>query len=829
MIIGCSGEGDIPVVPMGDEKVTDQRASMSGGSQTHLWGMYDCWLDLETMTVEAVPNRQSMFTANVVQFINGNPANLGFGINKTIPGIDYIDVDIDVSITHPFPGMYMYNGYDVRGVFVGNGSTYMKYDSGLNYPRHGTDQTMLADPYDPHNFEYGKPDGYTRWYNRMEFTSPGLCGYTDGLFASKQYFPNSRINPYKYFADGIGPDTFTFSGLEQYQSQDGVFTAGETNTRNYYIRFPNSVGVRYAYAVIANWEEGVQPSNATEAVAVDLDLTEDVWYLDSEYNGGEIVIDFKVWDWDASVNASGVMQDYVIKVDSTCLSSTYDFTEAEMTVTDSGDHWHQYHAEVITNNVTGTEGNEFWLIIEYPEDDYQNPLGVPNSAGNDPLAAFFRYDLPVANAAINQDPICDLVIDASTPSPADDFLPVVMTFDATGSYDPDPYDTLHYSWDFDGDGIYDEAGDDSYLGDADNPTHLYYEDYLGSVSLIITDGNTGEASCSVDIDVRTHPSKNIELRSGVEAYDIAVDHTNGDLLISYSDNTIYKYTRASCYTSGALFINTIYGGYYPITPYMIDMAPNQYMMVGGVLLPYDYTASIIYDPTGSQLNTPYWLTWQATACDIVAMGSGGSYDNDLCFMHGYIQTGIKHNISRRHISPAYTSYAQHDYSFSEIYYSGHDKIYFDYIVGCESDQNDDCIWMVEDADYYASRWRMSESPYELEYDNAYFGTGSQTTDNDGFYRPMDITRDDENRLFVLDEHPGGEPKIKIWTVDGDTTTHVGVFGGTNAVGDTGCINGAPLRIEGSDYNGDIVVLILNELNNYRISVFNPAEMPGFLD
>ena len=42
-------------------------------------------------------------------------------------------------------------------------------------------------------------------------------------------------------------------------------------------------------------------------------------------------------------------------------------------------------------------------------------------------------------------------------------------------------DGLTYEWDFDGDGLYGEAVDDSYAGDPDNPTHSYTASYHGPV------------------------------------------------------------------------------------------------------------------------------------------------------------------------------------------------------------------------------------------------------------------------------------------------------------------------------------------------------------
>ena len=151
LAIGCSSGGSSPVMP---SELTANRVA-GAPSQTHLWGFYDVSIDIPTQTVTAVLDRQAMFTANVVNFLNGKVANLGFHINGTPMGPDYVDVDIDVSITHPFPGLPQYNGYDVRGAFMGDGSASMAYNPELIYPVLGTDQLMLPDPVDG----LGGPDG----------------------------------------------------------------------------------------------------------------------------------------------------------------------------------------------------------------------------------------------------------------------------------------------------------------------------------------------------------------------------------------------------------------------------------------------------------------------------------------------------------------------------------------------------------------------------------------------------------------------------------------------------------------------------------------------
>ena len=179
---GCSGESD-PINPSPTGIDSDSMASgRCAGSQTCLWGYYNVTIDPVNMKAEAVVDRTCMFTANVTNFLNMNPASMTFLINDVQVQPGYTDVDIDVGLTHPFPGLPRYNGYDVRGIFMGNGSAELKYRDGLMYPVLAADQYMLNDPRD----DIGGPDGYTRWFNLTEFNMGGmpLFQYTQGRMAT---------------------------------------------------------------------------------------------------------------------------------------------------------------------------------------------------------------------------------------------------------------------------------------------------------------------------------------------------------------------------------------------------------------------------------------------------------------------------------------------------------------------------------------------------------------------------------------------------------------------------------------------------------------------
>ena len=474
VVMGCSGGGN-PLTPTTD--LTSDIVGQSAQQQTHLWGYYDVMIDIETQTVEYVVNRSVQFTANVVDFVNGNPANLQFIINDTPVGPDYIEVDIDVGITHPFPGMSEYDGYDVRGVFMGDGSESLHYSLDCDYAGWGVDQYM------------SNPDGYTRWFNRSEFTTPGVLGYTPGAFASGGFAGTATVNPYKYYADGLNATDPAFDFLTG-TSDNGVFSAGHTNRRNYLLRFPNAKGVIYGYAITANWiDEETHPANAPEAVACSMGITPNVWYESDTSNGGNLKLDFGIFGWGDQPSA--------MFIDSSVLSTDYELT-GEMTPTGGGPNFSTYYVDIPADNITGLEGQDVWVICEFDGFDYTNEFGVPNTANTDTLAAFFRYDLFVQDFPYHIDPDC--VINVVTPMPH--LGDCCIEFDASGCIFYEGAVLVSYEWDFDDDGVFGDAYDS---GTDENPTYCYGDDYVGDVGLRVTDDMGGVSTCWVSIDCTYSP------------------------------------------------------------------------------------------------------------------------------------------------------------------------------------------------------------------------------------------------------------------------------------------------------------------------------------
>jgi len=316
VLSGCSGDRNPTMPPVDQEKIA---STGSGAVRNHLWGYYDIRIDPDTLRADVVPVRGLMFNANIVNFLQPpmSPTHmLGVQIDPGLSDIPNHYLAVDVTIRHPFPGMGMYRGFDVRGIFMSDGSITSGFDPGLLYA-------------DWFNTSPGTPgtesvltnaDGYTRWWNPGEFTSIGtLFGYIQGGLAAPGYDAGATLNPFKYFDDDLDNDDPFEPNMEE-RSSFGINPG--VNTRQYLIQF-DGVPYEYSYAVCASWEEP-DPSyapdypldafsisaNTPEAFRIELtDTGSDAWYVDDAENGGDFLIDVEVFDWQAE--SSSTVQDEI--------------------------------------------------------------------------------------------------------------------------------------------------------------------------------------------------------------------------------------------------------------------------------------------------------------------------------------------------------------------------------------------------------------------------------------------------------------------------------------------------------------------------------------
>jgi hypothetical protein len=142
---------------------------------------------------------------------------------------------------------------------------------------------------------------------------------------------------------------------------------------------------------------------------------------------------------------------------------------------------------------TATEDYEFFLVegLIWDSGDFTispdgNTLYIPEIRTGD----LFVWSPPA-----NNPPVCSV---SASPSSYTGPSPAVISFNASGSYDPDEGDTLSFSWDFNGDSVFGDAYDS---GTDSEPVKNFYEDYTGPVTVRVTDNHNASSECSVEITV----------------------------------------------------------------------------------------------------------------------------------------------------------------------------------------------------------------------------------------------------------------------------------------------------------------------------------------
>ncbi len=298
ILVSCSGKGtSTPVMVDDSNPISVSELANSNPGESNLWGVYDIILDPETKEASVGTARTADYAMNLVTFFNQIPSSLDVIIINHHTGPFGTIVYVDMNITHPYGGNSGLNAYDIRGIFMGDGSGTMTYNGDLKYALPDVDQSI----YGLDNADADKPDGYTRWFNKPEFSTGGapIFSYTQSKIAPGKYAPTATLNPYHYFANGLDATDDACEWLQDNPASNGVFTAGITNTRRMAVRFPVAQTLyQFGYAVVANWE-GTEPihhpSNADEAIAAKATVHDGLYYEDPTTNGGYLKIDFTLY------------------------------------------------------------------------------------------------------------------------------------------------------------------------------------------------------------------------------------------------------------------------------------------------------------------------------------------------------------------------------------------------------------------------------------------------------------------------------------------------------------------------------------------------------
>ena len=466
ILAGCGGSTDpggaIPVTtPQSVEPVADQRV---------LWGLWDCRMNPDTMQIEVIPLRTATFTANVNSLLEGKPNNLLIGDLDLTNYFTDGRLSCTVTLKHPFPGLDMYDGFDVWGVFMHNGASTISYD-GLAYsggPAAGEDEGVILNA-----------DGYTRWFNQPEFDGNGapILEYWPGKLANIPT-PTATLNGYKVFADGLGTtdDYYTWIADSGHAADRGVFRAGAANSRRYELRFPMIGGapnLDFQYAVIATWEPGdptltgsptaYDPmdfpiaANCDEAFFVHATTgNSTLFYVDDSHFGGTFKADIEVFDWQGGmIGHNGVpneIERMILEADFLPADSL-ELTKSQLaSMAQPGtENSSVFQLDIQNCEPSATGSMDCWVIVESAGtngDSYGQgfPTMYPDPARR---AAFIRKGVNISGSVINVAPVIEGIEDNLVGPGA--YKSPVLKSDNAVTYsaiyqDPDVGQTHTFTW-----------------------------------------------------------------------------------------------------------------------------------------------------------------------------------------------------------------------------------------------------------------------------------------------------------------------------------------------------------------------------------------------
>jgi len=257
LALGCAdGHPTSPALPS-DQHDTglSSQAEVRQNSSRSLWGLWVVDISSDRAAVEIVPVRGPQMHVNVVRLLEVTPCAdcLEIGNIKIVePNV----LEADVTLTHPYPGLLKYTGFDVRGIFISQ-ANYTFPVSGRKIAW-GTDVPILLNA-----------DGYTNLFNPTEFPEnqpgPPALRYIPGKLATGGDL-STTLNPFLAY---------------RRDAPRRMFEAGGSEMRTFRLYAPQGP-IHFGYAVDASWqlvENVIDPltdfppdANCLEAYEINIDL-----------------------------------------------------------------------------------------------------------------------------------------------------------------------------------------------------------------------------------------------------------------------------------------------------------------------------------------------------------------------------------------------------------------------------------------------------------------------------------------------------------------------------------------------------------------------------
>lgn len=419
------------------------------------WGFYDVTWDCVSTEFTVTPLRSADFTLNILNFLQepmGNPANFGVEVTDLSQIAEGI-IGVDIIITHPFP-LATVTAFDAMVVIYGDGSIQSDGDPDVLY---ASDDNLLV----------LNADAYTRWMNPVEFPLPGLLGFTEGAFGTKDAGFTATINGYKYYASGIGSTETVeefFSDPANVENR-GAWLPASPVTRNFVLKFAklgDKFDLRFQYGVLVHWDQAVddqgQPipdpviedfppeANQAEAIYLVVDPSASTaYYVNETELGGNLILDITIYDWQGELSPEGVVDqvsELVVEAPSGMITGGISFSTLDLlsAQTSSGPYFAQVLLEIPDVAPTGLDEEILIIVKSTDPDSYDQGLGTNYPEGA-VLAAYKRLQVPISDVKPNELP----VIDEMTGETAVNCFIGEEEYSVV-AHDPDPGDILTYKW-----------------------------------------------------------------------------------------------------------------------------------------------------------------------------------------------------------------------------------------------------------------------------------------------------------------------------------------------------------------------------------------------
>jgi len=374
-----------------------------------LLGLHRVTIDTVAQSASTVPLRSSQWHLNALKFIE--PANGGSFLSFSDVVVTGHRVEFDVTIRHPFGGLPYYAGFDVKGIVLGAADT--------------------VDPTSDSRWWAGGPgglrlmnaDGWTRWWNPVEFPDNGtVFSHTRGR-ASTTEDTNVRfatLSGYKVFAASLDPlDELTHVLAVPLTHPNGraVFNSSGVEKRHYDLVFPGDgngcPNLIFDYAVDASHgfppdytpgdyidvPAGFPPdANQNEPFILDVNTPTNTVYLSSEgCVGGVVELLIRISDWQALIAESPVV-DEIAAVEITSPTLFVGTRTPEM-VSDWTPEapWATYFIRLEGMTPDAILNQQVLVTVTSVNGDYQQH--VSSYEGDDPLQSYFVVRVSVTETA----------------------------------------------------------------------------------------------------------------------------------------------------------------------------------------------------------------------------------------------------------------------------------------------------------------------------------------------------------------------------------------------------------------------------------------------